>query len=404
MRSTGTIDTVRPEAELLLRCTRTRIGSDDAGRIRSLLDRPLDWEYLLRTASRQGVMPLLQWNLNAIAPEKVPDEYLARLGDSFRVNARRNLMLTGELLKLLALFEKEGITAVAYKGPTLALSAYGNIALRQFLDLDLLLHRDDLLKARDLLVEQGYRPQFDLTPSQERAFLDSENELLCSRPGDGSVVELHWEISPKYFAFPLDAGRLWKEIEPLSLSGREVMTIRREMLLVILAAHGAKHNWERLAWICDIAEMIASSGDLHWDRVMAEARRLGSERMVLLALWLAHDMLGAALPGFILRQIEADPEIEVLGASVWEKVFSDEEYRFEVLKRSRFHLQTRERLRDRLRYSFRRATVPTPEDWQKVRLPAPLAKLYPLVRPVRLAVKHGLGLVRRMLGINAGGR
>src|SRR2546421_680114 len=131
MKSKGITGTIRPEAELLLLSARTRPDADDAKHIGESLNGSLDWEYLLRTASRQGVMPLLQWNLNAIAPGYVPDEIMNRLRESFRVNAQRNLLLTSELLKLLALFEQQSIPAVAYKGPTLALSAYGNIALRQ---------------------------------------------------------------------------------------------------------------------------------------------------------------------------------------------------------------------------------------------------------------------------------
>jgi hypothetical protein len=342
------------------------------------------------------VTPLLYQSLNAAAAGDLPPEVLETLRDRFQGVARHGLKLTAELLRLLGLFERRKIGVIPYKGPTLALAAYGNIALRHFQDLDLLVRREDFDSARDLLIEEGYRPQFQLDEAQQKSFLATGNELLFSRESDGTIVELHWEISPRYFTFPLDTELLWQQAGTMTLSGRPVRTVPVELLLLILAAHGAKHNWERLAWICDIAELIDHSNDIDWDRLFLYAEKLGSERMLLLALWLAHDLLECALPGFVLDRINADPTIGELAAVVRSSIFSDAEYNPEVVQRSGFHMRSRERLRDRIRYGVGRALFPTTEDWDAVRLPKALAGWYPVLRPFRLAFKHGLRLVRRL--------
>ncbi len=385
-----------PEGEILLLCSRTGGDAGRTDRIRTLVRQGLDWEYLLRRASRQGVTPLLYQSLNASSADDLPPDVLETLRDRFQGVARHGLKLTAELLRLLALFERRKIGVIPYKGPTLALAAYGNIALRHFQDLDLLVRREDFAAARDLLIEEGYRPQFELDEAQQKSFLATGNELLFSRESDGTIVELHWEISPRYFTFPLDTELLWRQAGTMTLSGRPVGTIPVELLLLILAAHGAKHNWERLAWICDIAELIGHSNDIDWDRLFAYAEKLGSERMLLLALWLAHDLLGCALPEFALERIDADRTIDELAAAVRISIFSDVEYNPEVVKRSGFHMRSRERLRDRIRYGVGRALLPTTEDWDAVRLPKALAGWYPVLRPFRLALKHGLRLVRRL--------
>ncbi len=82
-----------------------------------------------------------------------------------------NILLTHELQKLLALFADNDVRAVPYKGPALALQLYGNVALRQFSDLDILVHPRDVLRARDLLLAEGYAQLPPLTDGQQAVLL-----------------------------------------------------------------------------------------------------------------------------------------------------------------------------------------------------------------------------------------
>lgn len=176
MTNTGRAETVlnfRPEIELLLCCARTQMEAETATRMKALFQQTLDWEYLLRMAIRHGVMPLLFWQINANLPEIAPAEFMTRLREHFYLNAARNHFLTEELVRVLRLFEEQNIPAIPYKGPALALSIYGDTALRQFSDLDLLIQRKDVVRASDVLRTHGYTSQHQLTPAQEAAFLNS---------------------------------------------------------------------------------------------------------------------------------------------------------------------------------------------------------------------------------------
>jgi len=97
-------------------------------------------------------------SLSRNAPELVSKANLERLRGDFRSNVQRNLLLTAELLRLLDLFAVHGIAAAPFKGPVLAASAYEDLSLRQFSDLDVLVNRRDILKAEGLLASQGYEP------------------------------------------------------------------------------------------------------------------------------------------------------------------------------------------------------------------------------------------------------
>ena len=129
-------------------CARTRRDPEVAARITTLLEGEVDWDYLLRTAGRHGMIPLPCWHLDHACPEAVPEVYMTELRGHFRSNNLGNLLLSGELLKLYGLFEQNGISAIPNKGPTLAASVYGNLSLRQAGDLDILVGRRDVLRAR----------------------------------------------------------------------------------------------------------------------------------------------------------------------------------------------------------------------------------------------------------------
>ena len=68
--------------------------------------------------------------------------------------------------RLVPYLEANGIETLVFKGPALAQSIYGRIALRPFLDLDILVQPRDVAKAWSLLKAEGYTLSYNV--SQER--------------------------------------------------------------------------------------------------------------------------------------------------------------------------------------------------------------------------------------------
>lgn len=399
---------MRPEAELLLCCARSQMDSARAARIRALLQEGIDWSCLLQRALPHGLAPLLYWNLNATCPEAVPQATLTHLRNHFHANARRNLFLTGELLKLLNLLEVHGIPAIPLKGPVLAASVYGNLAFRWFGDLDIWVRQQDVLRARDLIMSQGYQPQIQLTNGREASFLRSHRELRLDGDAGRVLVELQWRIPTHWQvlrSFPLDQKRLWQRLESVPLAGGTVLGPPPEDLLLILCVHGAGHGWRRLNWICDVAELIRLYPQMDYGRAMAQASASGCERMFLLGLRLAHDLLGAALPAETWRRVQADAAVEPLAVQVREWLFGDEAGPTHLFEEAAFYIRLRERLRERIPYFLfycwaylRPAVIPTAEDRALLPLPAFLSFLYYLLRPIRMVGKYGLSPLKRLVG------
>src|SRR5690242_12240903 len=133
----------RPEIDLLMACTLPRGIPGAVDRIRAFLEAGVDWHKLNSLASHHGVIPLLYTRLTELPAGLVPEDVLAQLASEFRRNTVRNLYLTRELVRILKAFVDEGIPVLPFKGPLLAQQAYGNLGLRVFADLDLLIRPGD---------------------------------------------------------------------------------------------------------------------------------------------------------------------------------------------------------------------------------------------------------------------
>lgn len=388
-----------PEAGLLLWCA--RLGEGDTG---ALLREGLDWEYLLRLADEHGMGPLLYRRLDA---GLVPASVMDRLREDFDQNRMRNLLLAGELVQLCRLFEGQGIPVITFKGPSLAAAVYGDLALRKSGDLDILIHHQDVLTAKELLVARGYRPipqltlapESGLTRAQEAAFIHFEREYVFSQDGLDIEVDLQWEIVHRQFSFPLNLERLQKRAcrVPLGAAG-DVPALPPEVLLLVLCAHGAKDMWEWLYLIRDVAELIEAYPAMDWKAVMEEAGAMGGGRMLRLGLYLAREVSGANLPEEVVLKVRADPVVRELAAQIRRGLFVEPRARG-ILAGSffqSFHFKMRERPQDRLRYLLHAVTAPNESDWMHLPLPEYLFALYYLLRPVRLATKYGRRLLKRV--------
>jgi len=382
-----------PEVQLLLACARTTINTETAERIKSLLNGPIHWTYLLEKAHKHFVMPLLYRSLESTAPELVPDEVLESLRGSFRRNALNNLFRTREMLLVLQILESKGIPALPFKGPVLAASIYGDLGLRQFGDLDILVQRSHLTKVKELLFSRGYR--FAIPASwmeQKFPILSRRKDFIFISQDQQTLIELHWRLSGKHFPIPFDMRRLWEQLEPIPLAGSRVRSLPSDELLLYLCVHGSRHSWERLAWICDISEMLRSRESIDLTRLMKRASKLGVERTLTLGLYLAHELLEARIPESLLARILSEPEIISVAARIRGLLFQDDRTTYDDIGYwYHHHLTVRERSSDRLklhlhylRRYFHLAVTPNAKDRELFTLPRSLSFLRYFLRPVRL--------------------
>ena len=381
---------IRPEKELLLLCARKEPDAAAIERVRELARQSLDWQAVATSAWDHRVGSLLMRNLERICPENVPAVWMQYLREGAQQNLRRSLALSAELLRILDALEAAGIQGIPYKGPTLAALAYRNLALREFSDLDLLLAHAEIERGQRVMRELGYE-MHAVAPAHSRLREAVPGQYAYSRQEGHFLVELHTEQTLRYFPNGLPMERLRERLQFVAVGGRLVPTLGMDDLLNFLCVHGAKHFWNRIQWIADVAE-LADEGAAGICSALERANELGSRRMLLLGLRLANELLGARLPEQILRECCAAPALDSMAARVREIIFADQPILPGILQRMKFRAQMRESLAEGLRYGLRLATMPTEEDWSRARLPGALTPLYSLLRPFQLMETYGMGL------------
>ena len=365
--------------ELLLCSARTNAPRD---RIRSIINETrIDWNYFFLLARRHAVVPLVYRQLKDI----VPPENLQTFKQNYQENSARNVVLTAELCRLIKLFAAAGIESIPYKGPILSLFAYDDLSLRRFVDLDVIVKKQDLARARDLLLDDNYSLAKPLTVEQQELLLRTQHNLQFTKDNRRLIVELHWEVAPHLFASTVQGETLWQHLIAFDLNGTTVKTLSAEDLLFSLCVHGSRHLWERLGWICDVAELI-SRRDLDWTALLDRAAKADSERMFLLGLHLAGTLLDAPLPPQVKLRCDADKRLEPLAFDVTENLFKSPEHipatPLEIFK---YNIGVRKSLSARARYLVYMLR-PTDGDIATHSLPT---FVYYLSRPFRLMFRTG---------------
>ena len=377
------------EKGLLACCARTRLAPDDAQKIREIVSQPLDWDYLLAEAEANSITPLVERHLTAIAASAIPAAASEQLKNTCRANTVRCLYLTADLLQILKLFREHEIPALPYKGPVLAAQAYGDVALREFDDLDIILRQRDIPRAHEIILSLGYKPKFDWILSPELASSLVPGEYNYRDEPRHAMVELHTEVTLRHFPVRPDLDYFILRRAPVRISDHEVLTFTAEDLLPMLCIHGSKDFWERFSWVADVSELIESHANLDWDEFIRVTESLRAERMVHIGLALAHGLLRAPLPSEILQRVQADRIACEIAGEMQQMLLSRPAQALDTAGRLRYRRRMLAGFFAGWRYVGRLAVVPAEEDWAMMRLPRALAPLYILLRPFRLLRKYG---------------
>lgn len=393
--------------ELVWACARSALDQAGAARIRMLAGECLiDWDRAQALARQHGLLPLLRQSLKQAAQDLLPSGVCRSLDLSFVLGSCRNMMFSRQLVGIMEALSRNGVRAIPFKGPVLAASCYGSPCLREFVDLDVLIDRRDAVRAIELLAATGY--------FRIKALCDGH--VVTHKRRGGIAVELQWDLARRWELAPsvsaLDFDDLWARRESVKLYDTIVPGLGAEDSLVILCVHAARHGWNRLLWVCDVAEQIRSHPGLNWEAVVSTAARLHCLRRLRLGLLLASTLGGAEIPGWVRHGIETDPALPTLARHVRERLFrsaapngqpreatSMDECAADIDDLT-FYVAVHEKRRDRHRIwlRFLRSRLkPNDADQATVPMNGAIALPARLVRPVRLVRVYGIRSAIRVL-------
>ena len=348
----------------------------------------MEWDILFPLAEEHGVCGLLAARLEHLDDETLPKDWREKLQSRMRAQHLFTLSMTAELPRILDFFSKSNVETLLVKGPIISLLAYGDAALRGYVDLDLLVRHDDILAATQQMLDLGFAPEFPLAGVHAGKI---PGEYLFRRPGTQRIIELHTERSFRYYPLPLPLQEFFARQRRVVLDGKEVPVLSLEDEFVLNCIHGAKHFWERLMWVADIAAIVARHPEFDWHRTKRFAANVGAMRMLHLALQLSESLLGVNVPTAVAADVAADAPTRKLSLQVARWLPQAGLARPGLWERAAFRISMRGGGIAGAAYLLRLSLSPTDEDWQKDGGDGRSWLWDTLRRPLRLIRKYGPG-------------
>lgn len=243
---------------------------------------------------RLGPLLLKGIQNSSVDESTLPKEFHSELKLEVANRVRHNLFLIQNLTQVYKAFEQNDICCLVLKGLPLAKQAYGEIGLRLGRDIDLLIHPSDYEKAATVLKQLNY--QLEESSSglmfERRAKYSNGEVWRC-----GSVLlDLHWGFHDHGVAFPLSVEEAVRSAESVVLAGVELRVLHKDMNLLYLVHHAAKHIWMRLFWVLDFLALSNCSKPPNWPEVLALAKKFKMCRKLWFTVCLAETLFGFKIP------------------------------------------------------------------------------------------------------------
>lgn len=357
-------------------------------RIRTLLAGGMDWDVLLELADEHSVQGVVVNRLEEVGFAGVPANAREEMQSRMRAQHLFTLSMTAELFRILQDFSRAKLETILVKGPLISVLAYGDPAVRSYVDVDLLLRHRDIQSATQRMLAMGFDSN---VPEAAIRAGKIPGEYLFKRPGTQRIVEIHTERTFRYYPKAMRMEELFARKRQMLLDSREVPALSLEDELVLNCVHGAKHCWERLMWVADVAAVVTRHPEIDWKKARQAAADVFAERMLRVGILLGVELFGLAPPAAMAEDLQRDRTSE----SLCRQIISWLPYAGyappSLKRRAMYRLKMAGGGMTGAAYLMRLSLSPTEEDWEEGTEERRSWLWDALRRPFRLLRKYGSG-------------
>lgn len=264
-----------------------------------------DWGKLLDEARTHQVLERVACFTRIAPAGLVPSEVRLYLDKVYSQNLMKNLWIIEETENLLASMNENGIQCMVLKGVPLAEKLYDDPGARKSDDIDLLVKEDQLPEAVDVLIRKGYRYYdrgqdmllWSRGPLTHHIRMEKPTVLgICN-------VEIHFHLTDTAEK-QIIISEFWERSRAVIIGKTAKYELTSSDLLLYLCIHSAKHGFNTIKDILDIADILKAEGSgIDWPGFIRTVRRYGLSFRVYSSLNYAVSLLGAPVPENILKEL-----------------------------------------------------------------------------------------------------
>jgi len=298
---------VSPEFRLVAACSWSPQNSaQQSSLVNILTTEHLNWDVVASLVIRHGVTGIFCHVMGRLGWINVPEATIKRLKDVRLKQAVRALGQVAELTRVSTLFAESGVAVIPLKGVALSQELYDDPAVRSSIDLDILVRDDDVARAEDLLTELGYHHALGfhgMNARQQQHILKTLHHHIYINDARGVHIELHWR---SFLWSEAQMKALWDNISYAGLTGDRFPQLAKEDKILFLADHGARHNWQCLKWLSDLAMLLERMPADEWGALYTRAAYFDLQRVLLQTSLLLEWFYGIELSAGAQELLAAD--------------------------------------------------------------------------------------------------
>lgn len=265
--------------------------TDKQDEIEKILDKELDWNFIVNTASSLELIPLLNHGLYPFYKTKIPPKVISFIKDKVRFVTGLNLGYFKELKRFVGKLDKANIPVCLLKGASVAIPVYGSISLRSFGDIDLLIGKDDLEKAIELFRED-YTINFFL-PNLDMCKKYHFHISLSRKKPPSYCFEIHWALFTPDSYLNLPPTVLWENIEVFLFEDSLFKTLSPENSFIHLIIHFTRNAFSSPRDLWDIYWLI-NRKDVNFGLLVERVRKFGMERRLAASMLFIDSFFGTS--------------------------------------------------------------------------------------------------------------
>ena len=370
---------LNPEQRLLITICSSQ-NTENIEEAKQWLAKPFNWDQLIMLSERHRLLPMLYRNIKEIS-SSVPVEIPQILKDKFQYQTQHVMKLASEGIRLSCKLNQEGVSNILLKGPFLSEQLYGDATLRPSRDIDILVLPENIERVDEIILSEGYRmvyPDFTLSRKQRNYYQKNKNQYAYRNPDNGCLVELHWRLFSQRNLFPITTEKVFAESQEQVMAGNQIRVLSTNHCLEYLCLHGSLHQWFRLLWLRDIAQMLADE-NLNLNEALLQAKKNCNERPIEQAAYLSNLFFGTNIP----INLKSKKTLNSIASHAETAIISDEGLTLShKINRLRIPIY-KMKIKPGIAYKLSCWSILQPNfnDWKLVKLPDSIFFLYFPLRP-----------------------
>ncbi|MGD0341473.1 MAG: nucleotidyltransferase family protein [Bacteroidales bacterium] len=297
---------IRDEEILLMGLCRLSFGVELKVMLTALAETVTDWNYFFTRANAHGVAALIYHNVEKLGfLYLMPGEITGKFRNAMMMSLSRNAANIESMGEVLRILNHENIKTILLKGLALELTVYGNCGLRQMTDVDVLVSRDNCMKARKLLMENGFE-SLPVKSIFHKPIIADIGKHLPTLIKKGFPVEFHHEL--------FGAGKnvltriLYDTSIETEVNGEKCFVPETQIFFLYLVKHLYLHemnNESQLRLYTDLVVLIEKYREeiLNYD-LLTYANQAGMSQILARRLEPLRDLWGISFPDWINEFID----------------------------------------------------------------------------------------------------